>query len=310
MRRRAYTAAFVGLTLVALAATGQSLRAEWRDDHQVMRVGYLAASGAAYDQLRLEPLRAYLESRLDLPVELVPATTYAALIDAHVTDRVQYAVHTATSYVTAASACDCIEPLALPAAFDGSQGFYAVLLARSDGPIHTIADAQDSRLAVSAADSIAGRLIPLRALTLSGVDPEAFFSEIVETASPEAAIAALLDGRADLAVGWSSLAGESATGYSFGVLSQMVRTGVLSMDRVRIVWQSPLIPFGPHAVRREVPDEIKRQLSAALSAMAVEAPEAFDAVDRAGIGGGGFVAVASGDYAALEGLIAGSHGRQ
>lgn len=294
---------------VLAAQAGQQLRADWRDDHRVLRIGFLAVSGAAYDSRRLEPFRAYLETWLPMPAELVPTATYAALIDAHVTDRVQYAIHTATSYVTAANACDCVEPLALPAAFDGTQGFYAVLLARSDGPIRAVADAEGSRLAVSGADSIAGRLVPLRALALSGVDPEAFFSEIVDTASPEAAIAALIAGEVDLAVAWSSMAGDPAAGYSYGVLSRMVRSGALSMDRVRVVWQSPLIPFGPHAVRRDVPEEIKRQLLGALSTMATEAPNGLDAVDRSSVGGGGFVAVGSGDYAALAGLIGGSGGR-
>lgn len=294
----------LALTLSVLAGADRGLRAEWRDDHQVMRVGFLASSGAGYDTLRLEPFRAYLESRLQLPVELVPALSYAALIDAQVTDRVQYAIHSATSYATAAATCQCVEPIALPAAFDGARGFYAILVARADGAIHSLADAGGARLAVAGEDSIAGRLVPMKFLARDGIDAVSYFSAIVETAGPEAAITALFSGEADLAVAWSGLTGDAASGYDFGVLSRMVQGGVLSADQVRAVWASPLIPFGPHAVRRDLPDEVKSRLVEALTTMAISAPQALDAVDRSSIGGGGFVTVGAGDYAVIEALIA------
>jgi phosphonate transport system substrate-binding protein len=294
------------MALVAFVVAGASepALADWRADHKVLRVGFLATSGAAYDSQRLEPFRAYLESRLSLPIELVPAATYSALIDAQVTDGIQYAIHSAVSYATTSLTCRCVEPLVIPAAFDGARGFYAVLLARADGEIHAVADARDARLAVGGQDSIAGRLVPLRFLTHEGIEPTEHFSEIVETAGPEAAITALLTGAADVAAAWSSLTGDAALGYDFGVLTRMVGDGRLSMDRIRMIWQSPLVPFGPHAVRRDLPDDIKSQLVAALTAMVVEAPETLDAVDRSSIGGGGFVAVGAGDYAVIEELLA------
>jgi len=82
----------------------------------------------------------------------------------------------------------------------------------------------------------------------------------------------------------------------------------LAMDRVSIVWQSPLIPFGPHVVRKEMPPELKALLSNALTAMAKEAPDVLDAVDRSTFTGGGFAAVGAADYAVVEALVAPSGG--
>ena len=84
----------------------------------------------------------------------------------------------------------------------------------------------------------------------------------------------------------------------------MVASGTLTMDQVRIVWQSPLIPFGPHAVRTDMPAELKTLLRDALTAMAAEAPDVLDAVDRSSFGGGGFVAASAADYAPLAPLVA------
>ena len=76
------------------------------------------------------------------------------------------------------------------------------------------------------------------------------------------------------------------------------------MDRLKIVWQSPLIPFGPHVVRSDLPAELKTLIATALMAMGKEAPDALDAVDDSSIGGGGFVPATAGDYSVIEDLVA------
>lgn len=305
MRRATCSATIAtGLAIALLLTSGGRLLADWRTDLKVLRIGFLSSSNPAGDLARLEPFRAYMEARIALPVELVPATSYAALIDAEITGRVPYAIHSATSFATAEAMCSCVEPIAEPAAFDGSRGFHAILVVRADSSITTLADAKGARLALSAGDSIAGRLVPLKAFASEGIDPATHFSALFEAPGPEAAINALFDGRADVAVGWSSLAGDPATGYSFGVLTRMVVDGKLSMDQVRVVWQSQLIPFGPHAVHKDVPVELRALLGEALAAMAADAPDVLDAVDNSGLGGGGFVAVSPDDYAVIGELLA------
>jgi phosphonate transport system substrate-binding protein len=292
--------------LLALVLAGLGARADaapWQDTHKAFRVGFLTTNGAAYDLKKLEPFRVYLQNAVGMPVELVPAVSYTALIDAEATDRVQYAVHSATSFVTTVARCQCIEPLGLPAAFNGARGFYAVLLARADSDIRTTKDAVGKTLAVTGEDSIAGRLVPLKYLARDGVDLSSRPGALITVADPAAAVAALQARTTDLAVAWSSMTGDPASGYDYGVLTSLVRAGMLSMDSVRIVWQSPLIPFGPHAVRSDVPDDLKARLKAALAAMATVSPAALDAVDRSSIGGGGFADVAISDYTVIADLI-------
>jgi phosphonate transport system substrate-binding protein len=142
----------------------------------------------------------------------------------------------------------------------------------------------------------------MKAFAAAGIDPATHFAALYESAGPVDAIRALLDGRADVALAWSSLTGDAATGYDFGPLTAMVADGSLSMDQVRIVWQSALIPFGPHAVRSDMPGELKTLLGDALTAVGVESPDVLDAVDRSAYGGGGFVAASAADYAPLAAL--------
>jgi phosphonate transport system substrate-binding protein len=277
--------------------------ADWRDNFNVLRIGVVAPRGAAYEIARLEPFRAYLEGKLGLPVEIVATSDYDALIDAQVSARVQYAIYSASSYATANALCHCVEPVALPAAADGSHGFHAVLVTRADGQIESLAGAEGKRLALSGQDSVAGRLVPLKAFAHEGIDPDKYFSAVVTADDPQDAVTMLFTDEADLAAAWSSLSGDAASGYSFGVFTRMVAAGSLSMDRIRILWQSPLIPFGPHVLRRDAPPELRALIMDALAAMGAENPDALDAVDGSSIGGGGFVPVTDKDYAVIEELV-------
>ncbi len=303
MRKLIWSAAAV-LAVAMVAAL--PARADWRDDVKVLRVGTVAPRGAAYDIARLEPFRAYLQDRLGLPVEIVAMADYDALVDAQASARVQYAIHSASSYVTTQALCACVEPVALPSAFDGSHGFHSVLVAHAGSAVSSLAEARGKRLALTGADSVAGRLVPLNALAAEGIDAPAYFSAVLTAADPEQAITMLFTDEADLASGWSSLAGDAASGYSFGVFTRLVASGALAMDRLKIVWQSPLIPFGPHVVRRDLPAELKDLIATVLLAMASDAPDALDAVDNSSIGGGGFVPVTAGDYSVIESLVSAS----
>jgi phosphonate transport system substrate-binding protein len=196
--------------------------------------------------------------------------------------------------------------VAVPAAFNGALGFHAVLVARANGAISSVEEAQGHRLAVAGEDSVSGRMVPFALLEKDGIVATDHFAAIVDTAGPYAAISALLTGAADVAVGWTSLTGDPASGYDFGVLTDMVRDGALAMDQVRVIWQSPLIPFGPHAVRNDIPPEIRRQVEGALRAMAANDPAALDSVDRSSVGGGGFVPITADDYGVIAELIGAS----
>lgn len=296
MRRRLILAAALVLSGMAPAS------ADWREETRVLRIGYVASADPSGDRGRLDPFRAYLSERIGLAVELSPVATFEALMDAQIGGDVQYGIHSATSFAIADAACSCMEPVGVPAAFDGSTGYYSVLVVPADSAAQSLEDTRGMRLALAAGDSVGGHLVPLREFAQAGIDPAAHFGSVREYRGPEAAIDAVIAGDADVAVGWSSLSGDPAAGYSFGVLSQMVGDGRLSAHPLRIIWQSRRIPFGPHAVRRDLAPELKALLADALASMVTDSPEALEAVDRSGYGGGGFVSVDPADYAILAAL--------
>lgn len=288
--------AFVAV-LIAAAVTAPATAAELN----VLRVGILAPDRPAAAVARLDPFRAWLSDHIGLPVELVPVTNWRALNELEASGGVQYAIDSATSYVSVEAMCGCVVPLVAPLAFDGSRGFHSVLLVRADSPIGSLTDMKGARIAVSGVDSLAGRILPMKALAAAGVLPADLADQAIYD-SPEGAVTALLDGTVDVAAAWSSLSGDAASGYSFGVLQNMVMDGRLSMANVRVVWQSDIIQFGPHTVRSDLPQDLRQKLADAVVALEGDAPEIVDLLDRNGLETGGFVPALPEDYAALSAL--------
>lgn len=288
------------IAITALTAGFSGGSADWREEVPVLRVAYLSTGSAAAEAARLEPFRAYLSAYAGLPVEMMPSATWGGVIDGLAEGRTQYAILGAAAYTAAAAACDCVEPLAVPSAYDRSIAFRSILLVRADSRFRDLAGLAGARVAFSTEDSIAGHLLPMKAFVEAGIAPV-----VTTVAGPEAAVRALLSDEVDAAAAWSSMAGDPSSGYSFGALTRLVIDGRLSMEDVRVIWQSPPVPFGPHVVRTNLPSELKLLLVDALLDMAARSPEALDAVDRSGFGGGGFVAVDPALYDLLAALAGG-----
>lgn len=285
--------------LAALVLSGPAAAQAWQETVPTLRVGVLAGENQAYTLARIEPFRLFLEARLGVDVEIVPGYDYPALIAAQTNAGVHVTFLSATAYATARAACDCVEPVVIPATRDGDTGYHAIMVAPAAGPVRGIDDLAGRRLAVSAADSVAGRLLPLRLFADTGMGEDRF--ELVQRDTPEAAMTALVAGEADAALAWSSMTGSAAAGYRAGVLAQLVAAGTLTMADIAIVWQSPLIPNPPVVVQAALPDDFKTALRNAMVELRTADPAALDAVDRAY--GGGYRPATATDFAALVALF-------
>lgn len=300
MRRIAACMTLVMSLVVALGtALAAPASASWREDVGTLRVGFIAGDNPAYEVARLEKFRWRLQYALAVPVELFPARSYGALIEAQATGHVQYTVLSSLAYLALDQRCDCGEPLVQPTTADRARGFHALLVAKSDGPVVKLADARNMRLAVGASDSLSGRRAAFAGLAREGIDPDSYFLRILETANGEAALAELASGQADLATAWSTAPDPLAP--NAGLLGRPAGEGALPPSALRVVWQSELIPFGPHVVRKDLPDMAKSSLLQALVELQNVAPEAYDAIER--VHPGGFVAADPELYRRLAELL-------
>ena len=302
---RRFARTLVGLSLALGVCSGLAaapLAAEKRKPERArpLRLGVVDVGrpGAIVD--RVEPFRLRLADTLVTEVQTQRFPDERALVDAFAAGRVDYAPLSASGYAMAWRLCGCVEPLAVPRAADASAGWRIVVVVPTGSPLEKPAGLAGRRLAVSGETSIGGHRLALRLLEAQGLVGEARPRlEIVE--GPRAAVAAVLQGKADAAVAWSSLEGDIAEGYGRGTLHDMVASGELAMTDVRVMWASTVLPHGPHAVRADLGEGQKRRLRDMLVDLDEVDPDAYDAIEP--VYSGGFLRVGHAAYAPFVDLV-------
>lgn len=279
--------AALALTLVVSQASPS--HADWREEMKIFRIGMIAEEGAGQTVPGLSSLKRAFAQALGLPVEIFVARDYAALIDAQANGRIDYAIYSTMAYATAALLCSCVEPVAAPVSDDGSTGIMAVLVTRDDR-LPSLAEISTHKVAVAPADSVAAAM-------LSGLSPDgATLKEsepfLIHAGSASAAEAMLIDGSVDAIFGWAP-SGASAD-ISGGTLDRLVAAG-LDRASLKVIWKSPPLRYGPHALRSGLDSDVRRTLVAFLSGLKDLHPDIYGLLETDH--GGDFVEVHADDYA-------------
>ncbi len=279
-------ALFTKLVIFLSIALGSSnvAFADWRKDIGTFRIGVVAGDDIAGTLTRIEPFRAAISKALGLKVEIFPARNFQTLINAQIATRIEYAIYSASAYATTWKACKCVEPLVLPKSADDASHYYSVIIADENNP-QSIAKLANAKIAGLSKSSFAGYLFAVQQLKLQGVNlPE----KIEFEASGEDALEQFSKGKFDAMIGWSSLSGDEAEGYSRGTLKLLVQKGSSKSPKsYKVIWQSSPIPHRPHVVKKALAGEAKILLRKVLNDLLKNDPVAYDAVEP--VFSGGFV---------------------
>ncbi len=256
------------------------------EDMDVIRIGLIGgeneADRLANNQCLVDKLPAALGVK---EVQLFPAADYDGVIQGLLGGTLDVAGLGASGYAKIYLADPkAVEPFNTTVQTDGSMGYHSIMLARKDSGIATLADAKGKKLGYADPDSTSGYLIPLVTLpqdpALNGMKPDEYFSETSFNGGHENNVLALLDGKVDVAVTWTSGVGEFSEGYTSGNTRSMVDKGMLDMEDVTELWQSPLIPNGPNVVRSSLPQEMKDKIIAFYNNLPTEDYACFSAIER------------------------------
>ena len=176
-----------------------------------------------------------------------------------------------------------------------------MIIAPYDGDVRGLNDLKGRRLAVPKAPATITRMLPLQRLKAAGFDKKGDLGTVIDVDHPVAGWEKIQAREADAVIGWSTLQGDFQVGYSGGTLSHLFnQTGLAQSTEVRVIWQSDLVPHGPHTIRSDAPTELKKLLSAFLLTMHEKNTYAYDAVSPHL--SGGFAAISDKDYYALTRL--------
>jgi phosphonate transport system substrate-binding protein len=283
----------VAAGLLLLLFLTAPLHAGWRDDLKTFRVGIIAEDGAGQTVPGLSVLKRAYSQALGMPVEIFVARDYAALIDAQATSRVDYAIYSTTAYATAALLCSCIEPVVAPVGADGAIGIVSILVSRDDR-LPSLVEIGTHRVAIAAQDNIAGSILPLSGLPSEGAALTGSEPYLVHAESASAAEAMLVGGSVDAIFGWAQVSSAGAIDRSSGTLGRLEAAGIDGTS-LKVVWQSSLLRYGPHALRSGLDPDVRRIVVAFLTGMKDLYPDVYDLLDTDH--GGGFVEVTAQEYA-------------
>ncbi len=274
--------------------------AGWREEIGTFRVGMVAELGAGNTIEGLGALNKAFGDALGMKVEFFVASSYAALIDAQVSRRIDYAIYSASAYASAYRRCECVEPLVAPVGEDGSIGVRAVLIAR-DRRLTSEDDLAGHRIALPPPDSIAANRLALATFRPRGRPLSGRETFLVAAPSAEAAEAMLAEGSVDALFGWMPAAAAGGPEPRGGTLSRLAAQGV-DPATLRILWRSPPLRYGPHAVANDLDPEAKQRLAAFLIGLRKADPDIYERLETQR--SGGFVAVSRRDYDVAVGLVA------
>lgn len=236
-----------------------------------LRIGWVPNDEDVERRARWDGLRAYLERKLSMPVELVQTGAYAPAIEAMRASKLEICGLAPFAYLIA-SEKSVAEPLVAPGFADGSANRYrSGFIVPAASSLRSLDDvkARAGELTLSWADpaSASGHLVPRAHLESIGINPEKDFKQVMFAMNHTASIMTVKAGKVDLA---------AVTTTS---LRNMIAKGRIAEGDVRVIWESEPIMASIIAIRRNLPDTFKAEVLAAYLAFAEEDPQAWAQIE-------------------------------
>ncbi|WP_167093698.1 phosphate/phosphite/phosphonate ABC transporter substrate-binding protein [Parvibaculum indicum] len=269
------------LVLGASALFGSAAHAA-EANPDTLRVALLPDEDAATIIKKNQPLKDYLEEKLGKKVELVVTTDYSSMIEAMRFGRLELGYFGPLSYTLAKSKSD-IEAFAAPLKH-GSPTYHSVLIGNIAAGIEKISDIEGKDVAWGDTASTSSHLIPKSILRANGLTEKKDYQEHFLGAHDAVAVA-VQNGKAQ------------AGGLSQPIFKSLVKRGLISTEKVRILQVSKAFPEYPWTMRSNLDPTLKQKIRDAFLNMKDETVlKAFKA--------GGFAPVSDADYDVVRDLQA------
>lgn len=267
--------AVVGISAAALllaalvAPLSAQARTDWRAQYPKIIFAPSSSENEADRLVRAKPLQDYLKKALGVDMEIFMVSDYAGQIEALKAKKIQMASLGSDAYAAAYDVTKGnVEPLVVQMDAMGSTGYNSIVVVQSDSPYKSIADLKGRSFAFADPNSTSGFLFPTFYFRKMGINPDTYFSKWGFGGSHENDVIAVVNGTYDAGATYT-------TNEIKGVVQGMVAKGMIKKDAVRTIWKSAMIPNGPIAVLKDLPEQMKKDIQKAFLDFATADPEGF-----------------------------------
>ncbi len=218
---------------------------------QKLVVGLLPGESAPTVMRLNEPLRAYLEKRLGVPVELVVGANYAATGEALRFGRLDIAYLGPVTYILRSRGAK-LQPFSRPSHEVVGPTFQAVVIVPADSPAKSLSDLKGGEVAFGDPASTSGTWVPRYQLLEAGLISGRDYTLRVLGAHDAVA----------LAVANHKVA---AGGLSMPIYNRLIKEGKIDAKAVRVLAESPAIPEYMWTFREGIEPAFKEEIRKAFT---------------------------------------------
>lgn len=281
------------ITAVAFTfATSHTLASSVQCEQEQLTVSMVPKKSVDEQAREYQPLVELLEQSLDIPVELIRATSYQSVMDGILSGGIDLAVMGPASYILARQQDPAIEAFAsltmAAGAFTPEGSFYySLLIVPGSGDATRIDDLRGKRILLTDPSSTSGALVPKQAFSTHIAEPfSSFFGSEIYAGSHDKALIELLANKAEAAF------------VSSARVDEMIRRGLVNPSSMRVLWQSDPLHYDPFVFRSGVCDDLRNRIIELISRPSPELKAFLRSQQAVGIN-----PVSHDDYAALEAVV-------
>jgi len=228
-----------------------------------LTIGLIPEQNVFKQKERYTPLGHYLERKTGVKIQFTILSRYGNILDRFAAEHMDGAFFGSFTGALAIRRLG-VEPLARPVNLDGTSTYRGYIFVRKDGGIRTVADMKGKRLAFVERSTTAGYVYPMAFFRESGVsDIATHFSEHYFAGSHDAAIYAVLEGKADVGCAKHSM------------FDRVSRKDSRVAQELAVLETSPDVPSNGLCVKSDLDADVKARVTAVLLKMDQE-PEGIE----------------------------------
>ncbi len=228
-----------------------------------------AVSGGLDPTLRRDmfiPIQKYLSEQIKMPVEVMFAGDYTAVIEALRAKKVHMAYLPPFAYVIAKRNLD-ITPIIVVGTRDRPSSYKSIIIT-SNPAIKSMDDvkahSKELNLGFAEPASASGHLIPKAYLMSIGLDPKTSFKEVIFAGGHLAGVMAVKSGKIDI----------DCTTHM--IIDLMIKKGMIKEGDLRILWLSDPIVADPIVVRDDLNKDLVKKIQEAFLNMNTNDPKMIE----------------------------------